>query len=273
MNKSKFFNCLPILAVVLIVVCIFIFTSCKDDDTANGKLTEKSYYSNTTNAKRKCIVYTPPGYDPNDTYPVMYLLHGIGGDHKEWQNNGTPKEILNKLINAGEAKPMIVVMPNIRAMNPDSVPSNQFSPEVINAFHNFKNDLNNDLMPFIKQNYNVYDDRDNTAIAGLSMGGMETIHILVTMPELARYYGAFSASPGFPTEITPDKMTLPDEYKDNTYIMGICGLQDDIALETSRSYNQQLENNGIQTIYDTMPGGHGWDVWKEGLNRFAKSIF
>jgi enterochelin esterase-like enzyme len=174
-----------------------------------GTITEKRYFSKTTGAERRCNVYTPPGYDMTKAYPVLYLLHGIGGTHNEWKNDGgKPNEIISNLINSGEAKPMIVVMPNVRAMNPDSVPSNQTSAEAVAAFHNFINDLRDDLMPFIQDNYSVSDDRNKLAIAGLSMGAMESLHIGCRMYETFGYVGAFSAAPSMP--LTAAQMTIPD---------------------------------------------------------------
>jgi enterochelin esterase-like enzyme len=297
--KINLFIFMPILAIL--AVCVFIFTACKeekedppvveqpivvipDDDytvpsgfdrkkteDTYGTLTEKSYSSKTTGATRKCLVYTPPGYDPKVTYPVMYLLHGIGGTHTEWLG-GNPNEILSNLINAGKAKPMIVVMPNVRAMKPDSVPSDQFGEASVNAFHNFINDLSNDLMPFISKNYPVSNERHKRAIAGLSMGGMESIHIGIRMPETFGYIGAFSAAPALP--LTPEQMTLPDKYKNNIFIMICCAKDDTIALGPSQSYNQSLVNNGVETTYyELNTGGHGFGVWKNGLYNFARRIF
>jgi enterochelin esterase-like enzyme len=292
--KINFLNILPIFTVLVLVVCVCIFTACKDkeespvvvtqiDPTAPsgfdwiktgdtyGKLTEKTYPSTTTGANRKCYVYTPPGYDASVTYPVIYLLHGIGGTHTEWKDGGQPNEILNNLINAGEAKPMIAVMPNVRAMNPDSVPGNQFGEASVNAFHNFINDLKNDLMPFIEKEYKVSNERNGRAIAGLSMGGMESLHIGVRMPETFGYIGAFSAAPGLP--LTDAQMTLPDAYKDNTFIMICCAL-DDGLLSFSENYNKSLTDNGVKTTYYTLKtGGHSFTVWKNGLYNFAKRIF
>jgi len=286
--KTNFSIYLPIIAVLVVVVCVCIFTACKDKEedavsyaapsgfdkkkTGNtyGTLTEKSYSSTTTGATRKCYVYTPPGYDPNLTYPVMYLLHGIGGTHTEWLG-GNPNEILSNLINAGEAKPMIVVMPNVRAMNPDNVPSDVYGSANVTAFNNFINDLKNDLMPFINNNYHVSNERNKSAIAGLSMGGMESLYIGVSMPETFGFIGAFSAAPGLPLQSA--QMKLPDGYKNNTFIMICCAL-DDGLISFSQNYNQSLTDNGVQTTYYTLTsGGHGFDVWKNGLYNFAKRIF
>jgi len=240
--------------------------------TDYGTITEKIYNSNTTDANRKCNVYTPPGYDPNVTYPVLYLLHGIGGTHNEWTNDGgKPNEILSNLINSGKAKPMIVVMPNVRAMKPDSVPSDLYGAANTNAFHNFINDLRDDLMPFIKNNYPVSDKRDKVAIAGLSMGGLESLNIGISMNKTFGYVGGFSSAPGLP--LTATQMTIPDLYKDKTFFMLCCGTEDGIALTPTRTYNQNLVNNGIKTAYYEIPGQHDFNVWNNGLYYFAKCIF
>ena len=222
------------------------------------------------------MVYTPPGYDPKKVYPVLYLLHGIGGTHTEWTvegPGGMPKtnEILSNLINAGKAKPMIAVMPNVRAMKPDSVPGNQTSPEAVAAFHNFINDLRDDLMPFIESNYPVSSKRYKIAIAGLSMGAMESLHIGCKMYETIGYIGAFSSAPAMP--LSAEEQTVPDEYKDKTFFMFCCGLQDTTALISHRSYYNNLTNNGVKTAYYEIPGGHDFGVWNNGLYYFARCIF
>ena len=285
--KTSLFIFLPVLSILVTVACVFIFTACKSnekrtapyaapfgfdskkDNDVYGTLTEKSYSSSTTGAMRKCYVYTPPEYDPNVTYPIMYLLHGIGGTHTEWLN-GNPNEILSNLINAGEAKPMIVVMPNVRAMNPDTVPSDLFGKANVNAFNNFINDLTNDLMPFIKKEYKVSSERNQCAIAGLSMGGMESLHIGLRRLETFGFIGAFSSAPGLP--LTAEQMKLPDEYKNNTFIMICCGLEDEL-FSFSETYNKSLVDNGVKTTYYTIHGGHDFNVWKNGLYNFAKRIF
>jgi predicted alpha/beta superfamily hydrolase len=162
-------------------------------------------------------VYTPPGYDAAETYPVLYLLHGIGGNHTEWLG-GEPNNVLSNLLALGEAPPMIAVIPNVRAMKDDGYQSDMFSAENIAAFDNFINDLRDDLMPFIKENYSVSDKREETAIAGLSMGGREALFIGVSMPETFGYVGAFCPAPGlmgvnlgFAGQLTPEEMTLPEK--------------------------------------------------------------
>ena len=253
------------------------------DPAACGKLTETEYFSKTTGTTRKCFVYTPPAYNPEETYPVMYLLHGIGGTHTEWLN-GAPNEILSNLINAGEAVPMIVVIPNVRAMTNDSVPEEIFTPTHAAAFDNFINDLQDDLMPFISANYKVHNTREFVAVAGLSMGGRESIYIGLSMPETFGYIGAFSPAPGvLPYEsrepmihkglFTPQQMTLPEEFKQNTFILMNNGLEEERFHDIATSYHNAFNENGVPHIYYTTDGGHDFRVWKNGLYHFAKRIF
>jgi enterochelin esterase-like enzyme len=244
-----------------------------------GEYKEVEYYSETTGNTRKCFVYTPPNYDESNSYPVLYLLHGIGGTHTEW-SFGNPNEIISNLIAASEAPPMIVVVPNVRAMHDDRMPANIFSPENIAAFDNFINDLRDDLRPFIKENYSVSEKREDTAIAGLSMGGREALYIGLSMPESFAYIGAFCPAPGLMGEnlgmaspLTPKEMTLPAEYRDNTFILINTGNQDEVVGDSPLNYSEALEANGVENVYYSMEGGHDFTVWKNGLYFFVKNIF
>ena len=136
-----------------------------------GKIDTISYVSKTVGTTRKALIYTPPGYSSQHRYPVLYLLHGIGGDEKEWLNGGVPHIILDNLYAEGKIKPMIVVMPNGRAMPDDRAVGNIMAPDKVQAFANFEKDLLSDLIPYVENNYPVLADRTNRAIAGLSMGG------------------------------------------------------------------------------------------------------
>ncbi|MDR1668608.1 MAG: esterase family protein [Oscillospiraceae bacterium] len=243
-----------------------------------GEITEVEYDSKTTGSTRKCLVYTPPGYNEDTTYPVLYLLHGIGGNHTEWRG-GNPNEVLSNLLEAGEAPPMVAVMPNIRAAANDNTPSDVFSAESIAAFDNFINDLRDDLMPFIQENYSVSDKREDCAVAGLSMGGREALFIGVSMPDTFGYFAAFSPAPGLlssgemPGQLSPEEMTLPDEYKDNTFILICNGNQDTVVYDNPLNYHNAFDSNGIRHAYYTIDGGHYFGVWKHGLYYFAKNIF
>jgi len=245
-----------------------------------------SYPSKTTGADRLCHVILPAGYTTEKTYPVLYLLHGIGGDHNEWLG-GNPLEVVGNLAGSGEATEMIVVIPNVRARKDDAVPKEVFGPENIAAFDNFINDLRDDLMPFVAANYSIKTGRENTAIAGLSMGGRESLFIGFTMPETFGYIGAFSPAPGllplsfpgmgdrpaFPGQFTEDDLRVKESKPAPLFLMMCNGEQDEIVKFCTAGYEAALTKNGVEHLYYTMPGGHDFVVWKNGLYQYAKRIF
>lgn len=246
-----------------------------------AEIQEIQYYSSTTKKDRKANVLLPVDYSEEKQYPVMYLLHGLDGDHNEWKNSGRPSYIMGNLYAAEQAKEMIIVMPNARARANDAGgPSDSHSLEHFQAFDNFKNDLINDLMPYIKENYSIAEGRENTAIAGLSMGGRTALYIGISTPEMFGYVGAFSPAPGvlpysnegglFKTE----EFKLPDEYNGKNFVM-ICTANDDnVVYDNPLQYAQTLQENGTKCFFFMRNGGgHGWDVWKCGLYHFAKRIF
>src|SRR5215213_7360538 len=143
----------------------------------HGKVDSIVYESKTVGTKRKATIYLPPGYSKNTKYPVLYLLHGIGGDEYEWlRDGGNPNLILDNLIAEGKTKPMIVVMPNGRAVKDDSRNGNIMAPDKVQGFANFEKDLLNDLIPYIENFFSTLKDRENRAIAGLSMGGGQSLN-------------------------------------------------------------------------------------------------
>lgn len=252
----------------------------KKSDITYGKMETITYASKTTGKDRKCNVLLPPDYDETKSYPVLYLLHGIGGTHTEWLG-ANPANIIGNLIAAGEAKEMIVVMPNVRAMANDGVPANILSPANIDAFDNFINDLRDDLMPYIESHYAVKTGRENTAIAGLSMGGRESLFIGFTMPETFGYIGAFSPAPGllpyaqlgYSGQFKEADFKIP-EGKPVPELILICNGENDRTVGTvPTTYHQALEKNKVEHIWYTMPGDHDFTVWKNGLYNFAKRIF
>ncbi|MCH5251565.1 MAG: hypothetical protein J1F22_01210 [Lachnospiraceae bacterium] len=249
----------------------------KKADVVYGKRELIEYYSTTTEKNRKAYVVLPNGYDESKQYPVVYLLHGIGGDHTEWFQ-GKPVEILGNLIAAGEADEMIMVFPNIRARANDAA-SYELTVEAFQAFDNFINDLRDNLMPYIEKNYAVKTGRENTAVCGLSMGGRESLNIGLKMADKFGYIGAFEPAIGvLPYEIegglfTTETMTLPDKYKNSTFLMIVKGQSDGVVGEWPLTYHNTLEKNGVPHLYYDMPGGHDFSVWNNGLYNFAKRIF
>ena len=246
-----------------------------------GKLMEISYDSKTTGTIRKANIILPPKYDENKKYPVLYLLHGIGGDHNEWLG-AEPVNVLSNLVAEGKAKEMIVVIPNVRARANDvGDPQDIYTLEHYKAFDNFINDLRDDLMPYIEVNYPVLKGKENTAIAGLSMGGRETLFIGLSMSDTFGYIGAFTPAPGLLPYtnfgvsedglFSKETLTLPTG-SDN-FVMINAGLSDGIVSIWPETYHKTLEDNGVENTFYVTDGGHDFTVWKNGLYNFAKEIF
>lgn len=247
-----------------------------------GEMKEITYPSKTTGVNRKANVLLPPDYNEDVQYPVMYLLHGLDGDHNEWKNNGNPAQIIGNLIYDGDARDMIVVMPNARARENDAGgPSDSHSVPHFQAFNNFKNDLLNDLMPYIKENFSIAEGRENTAVAGLSMGGRTALYIGISEPQMFGYVGAFSPAIGvLPYDVEPDglfkpeEFKLPDLYNEKNFVMICTANVDSVVHETPVEYAQKLIENGTKIMFFMRQGGdHGWDTWRDGLYHFAKRIF
>src|ERR1043165_7663916 len=172
----------------------------------HGKIDTFSYRSLTVGNSRRALIYTPPGFSKKKKYPVLYLLHGIGGDEKEWLNGGSPQIILDNLYAENKIEPMIVVMPNGRAMKDDRATGNIFDKEKVEAFATFEKDLVDDLIPYVQKKYPVYLDREHRAIAGLSMGGGQALNFGLGNLDLFAWIGGFSSAPNTkqPQELLPD---------------------------------------------------------------------
>ncbi len=220
---------------------------------------------------RKALIYTPPSFSKSKKYPVLYLLHGIGGDEKEWLTHGSPQEILDNLYADGKIEPMIVVMPNGRAMKDDSAGGNIMAPDKVEAFATFEKDLLNDLIPFIEKKYPVLKDRENRAIAGLSMGGGQSLNFGLGNLDKFAWVGGFSSAPNTkePAVLVPD----PHAAREKLKLLWIsCGDADNLLRFSERTH-QYLVKNDVPHIYYPEPGGHDFKVWKSGLYMFSKMLF
>ena len=248
-----------------------------------GTVKKEQYYSTTTERKRNVIVILPNGYTEEKKYPVLYLFHGGMGDENDWISGGV-KNMIGNMIASGEAKEMILVLPNCRCREDDSVANaDGFALGHVQSFDNFLNDFKDNLMPYIESNYSVAAGRENTAIAGLSMGGRVALNIGISLPEKVGYTGAFSPAYGiFPytnmglTEeglFTEKTFTLPDEYKDNTFIMINNGNQDNMVKDEPKRYHNALDANGVKHIYYTLDGMHDLKVWRNGFYNYARYLF
>ena len=159
----------------------------------HGTLETVQYPSATVGNTRKMLVYTPPGYSKETTYPVLYLLHGIGGDEEEWHRHGHPEVILDNLTADQKLTPMIVVLPNGRAQTNDRAEGNVFAH--VKAFEIFEADLLKDIIPFIEKNYSTKTGSENRALAGLSMGGGQALNFGLGNLDTFAWVGGFSSAP------------------------------------------------------------------------------
>lgn len=238
---------------------------------AHGTIDTISYDSKTVGTTRKVLVYKTPGFSKDKKYPVLYLLHGIGGDEKEWLKGGSPQIILDNLFAEGKIKPMIVVLPNGRAIKDDRATGNIMAPDKVQGFATFERDLLDDLIPFIEKTYPTLTDRENRAIAGLSMGGGQSLNFGLGNLDKFAWVGGFSSAPNtkMPEVLVPN----PEETKKKLKLLWIsCGDKDGLITYGKRLHDYLLEKN-VPHVYYLEPGGHDFKVWKNGLYMFSQFLF
>jgi enterochelin esterase-like enzyme len=238
---------------------------------AHGKIDTITYFSKTVGKNRRALIYTPPAYSKSKEYPVLYLLHGIGGDEKEWLNGGHPQVILDNLYAENKIEPMIVVMPNGRATKDDSAKGNIMAPDKVQAFATFEKDLLNDLIPFIEKKYPVLKDREHRAIAGLSMGGGQSLNFGLGNLDQFAWIGGFSSAPNTkpPEQLLPN----PEDARKKLKLLWIsCGDNDGLITYSQRTHDY-LNANDVPHIYYIEPGVHDFKVWKNSLFMFSQLIF
>jgi enterochelin esterase-like enzyme len=234
-----------------------------------GKLETVEYDSTTVGVKRKAQVYTPPGYSKDQKYPVLYLLHGIGGDENEWTRGGSANVILDNLYADKKAVPMIVVLPNGRASKDLTArsPFNQQGP----AFAAFEKDLLNDLIPFIEKTYPVKADRESRALAGLSMGGGQSLNFGLSHLDTFAWVGGFSSAPN--TKPAGDLVNDPADAAKLRLLWVSCGDRDGL-MRISQRFHDVLEDKKVPHVWRVHSGGgHDFAVWKADLYQFAPLLF
>ena len=240
-------------------------------DIPHGKIDTISYNSSTVGTSRKALIYTPPGYSADKKYSVFYLLHGIGGDEKEWLNGGHPEVILDNLYAEKRVEPMIIVMPNGRAMKDDRATGNIMAPDKVQAFATFEKDLLIDLIPFVEKNFPVIANRENRAIAGLSMGGGQSLNFGLGNLNTFAWVGGFSSAPNTkrPEELMPD----PAKAKEQLKLLWLsCGDKDGL-IRISKQTHDYLKTNSVPHIYYIEHGYHDFKVWKNGLYMYSQLLF
>ena len=237
---------------------------------ARGTVKLIEYQSESVGTTRKANVYLPPKYDAKKKYSVLYLLHGIGGDENEWyKDGGVPNIIMDNLYAEGKVADMIVVMPNGRAQKDDS---RQGGFGSFQAFGEFDKDLIGSLIPYIEKNFSVYTDRDHRAIAGLSMGGGQSLNFGLGHMDVFAYVGGFSSAPNTmrAAQLIPD---VEKVKKENKLLWMVCGGADGL-MNNSAQLKAFCDEKGIPcTLINYPEQGHNFVVWKYGLYNFAQLIF
>jgi enterochelin esterase-like enzyme len=241
----------------------------KQEGIARGKLEMIQYESKTVGTTRNLNVYTPPGYSSEKRYPVLYLLHGIGGDETEWQRFATPDLLLDNLIAQEKAVPMIVVMPNGRAQKNDRAEGNVMAAAP--AFAVFEKDLLEDVIPAIEARYSVQSDRLHRAIAGLSMGGGQSLNFGLTNLDTFAWIGGFSSAPNTksPEELIPDAQKAKDQLK---LLWLSCGNKDGL-IRISQRLQRYLKEQGVPHVWNVDSHGHDPTHWRNNLYHFAQHVF
>ena len=235
---------------------------------AHGRIEMIEYDSKTVGTRRKMLVYTPPGYSPQTKYPVLYLLHGIGGDETEWQRFTQPEHLLDNLIADGKAVPMILVFPNGRAQKNDRAEGNVFASAP--AFATFERDLLNDVIPAIESRYSTLTDREHRALAGLSMGGGQTLNFGLAHLDRFAWLGAFSAAPNTkpPAELVSD----PAAAKQLKLLWLSCGNKDGL-IRVSQGVHRYLKEHDVPHVWHVDDHAHDPAHWGNNLYHFAQRVF
>lgn len=241
-------------------------------DVPHGAIAEVNYRSAVRDGNRRMHVYTPPGYQRDDkTYPVFYLLHGAMDSDDSWSTAGRAGFILDNLIASGAAKPMVMVMPDGHigpfTMRASRLPLDEFARE-----------FRGDIKPYIEANYRVSTKREHTAIAGLSMGGAQTLDIAMTNLSDFAYVGVFSSGVFGITGDDSWQQKYSTTLGDRSQRAGLDLLwfatgTDDFLLGTTKSTIKMLEKHGFDVEYHESDGGHTWINWREYLHSFAQRVF
>ena len=253
----------------------------------HGQIRQVWYQSSTLDMQRRMHVYVPPGYDSSkDKYPVFYLLHGGGDEDSGWSTIGRAGFIMDNLLADKKAKPMIVVMPNgslprpanMPAFVPGSTPSPEFIAAMNAAQERFTKELLNDVEPAVQKNFRVLEGREHRAIAGLSMGGGQTLRVVTGNPDKFAYVGVWSAGVGVQQTADFEKRNAAflgsaDKLNKQVKVFWIGAGDVDFALPGTKNLVELLNKNGIKNQVTISGGGHTWINWRHYLNDFAPLLF
>lgn len=254
-------------------------------DVPHGTVASRWYDSEGLGMDRKISIYTPPGYEQETKkYPVLYLLHGAGGDEEAWLTLGRTSQIMDNLIAQGKAEPMLVVMPNGNVIQ-DAAPGagsagyytpNFMVPKTMNGMYEANFD---EIIHFVEDNYRVKTNKENRAIAGLSMGGYHSLHISRYYPDTFDYVGLFSAAIMARGDESGEGVysnfeeTLKNQM-DNGYELYWIGIgKTDFLYDANKDYRAMLDEMGMPYEYVETEGGHIWRNWRIYLSDFVPLLF
>ncbi len=249
------------------------------NDVPHGAVAEVTYHSSVLQRERRLHVYTPPGYETGaEKYPVLYLLHGATDSDDSWSSVGRAGFILDNLIAAGQAKPMVVIMPHGHT-GPFRFGAG-FTDE-------FEREFLADIQPQMERRYRLHQDRHHRAIAGLSMGGFQTVNLVFARPEAFGYFGVFSSGifglgggpraggnagePGF--EEKHAAVLVDAAFKEGLKLAWFATGRDDFLLRTTQATVELLKKHGLEVTYQETEGGHTWLKWRDYLHEFVPLLF
>jgi enterochelin esterase-like enzyme len=244
-------------------------------DVPHGDVRTRWYFSKTTEQWRRIHVYTPPGYDGKGTkrYPVLYLQHGSGENDTSWEKQGRLGFIMDNLIAAKTAVPMMVVMENgMVAVKASTQPGSQLNPRGNGAFEEV---VINDLIPMIDANYRTATDREHRAIAGLSMGGGQALRIGLGHTDKFAWIGSFSgAIRNFDVKSYDGVFSDPAKFNRNVKLLWFgAGTAEAAMHNAAQSAHEALEKAGIRNVFYETPFAHEWQNWRYDLHEFAPRLF
>ena len=246
----------------------------------HGEVRTVHYYSKVEETWRPLLIYTPAGYDEGkQSYPVVYIQHGGGEDHRGWMEQGRTAQIMDNLIAAGKAVPMIVVSANSNVRSRNGGMGGGYSWQ---GMQTFRSEMIDNVIPFVEKNFRVKKDRKNRAMCGLSMGGGQSFYIGLRDPDVFANVGVFSTgmfggisgASNFDLEAeVPGMLTDTKTFNNQFDVFFIsCGEQDP-RIEYTRSIVKKMRDSGVNVRFSSYLGDHEWQVWRKSLHEFAQYLF
>jgi len=246
-------------------------------DVPHGTMRLEFYPSKVLGVTRPLLVYTPPGYDQEQqrSYPVLYLYHGYGDTVYSWVTDGRVHQIMDNAIAEHRAVPMVVVIPDTHALDPDKTARTEIGRYLNANVQTEDRELFEDIIPFVNDRYRVRTDADSTALAGLSMGGFQTIYSGFIHSERFSMLGVFSAGILGAPEPLGQALQSPAKIKANiSYLYVTTGSHDPITGPSTKEFVERLDKLNIPYTYEEFAGEvHSMDVWRPSVNKFIAKLF